>query len=92
MSRLLLIWADQAYQGQFVEWVQRKFAWTVEIVKRSDIAKGFKLLPHRWIVERTFGWFENYRILAKDYEYSTKSSECMIYLAMLHLMLRRLAH
>jgi len=92
MIRLQLIWADQAYAGEFVDWVWKWFTWVVEIVKRPHEAVGFILIPHRWIVERTFGWLENYRGLAKDNEYSTKSSENMIYLAMLHLMLRRLAH
>ena len=63
----------------------------LEIVKRSDVAKGFKLLPHRWIVERTFGWLNRPRRLSKNYERLTASSEAMVYLAMLPLMTRRLA-
>jgi len=92
MMRLQIIWADQAYAGEFVEWVWNSFTWIVEVIKRPIDAQGFILLPKRWIVERTFGWLDNYRGLAKDYEYSTKSSESMIYLAMLHLMLKRLTH
>ncbi len=53
--------------------------------------KGFVVLPKRWIVERTFGWFGRYRRLSKDYEELPASSETMIYIAMIHLMLRRLA-
>jgi len=63
----------------------------LEIVKRSDDQKGFVVLPKRWIVERTFGWFGRYRRLSKDYEELPASSETMIFIAMIHLMLRRLA-
>jgi putative transposase len=63
----------------------------VEIVKRSDDVKGFKVLPRRWVVERTFGWLGRQRRLSKDYEYLTDTSETMIYVSMIGLMLRRLA-
>jgi putative transposase len=53
--------------------------------------KGFVVLPKRWIVERTFGWFGKYRRLSKDDEYLTQSSEALIYIAMTHLMVRRIA-
>ena len=49
------------------------FGWVLEIVKRSDDVKGFKVLPHRWIVERTFAWLGRYRRLSKDYEGLTES-------------------
>jgi len=72
-------------------WVKRYCKpWRLEIVKRLEGVSGFHILPKRWIVERTFAWFENYRRLSKDYEYDPKTSETMIYLAMTHLMLRRL--
>ena len=84
--------ADGGYAGKLVQWVKRYCRpWELEIVKRTDDMKGFKLIPHRWVVERTFGWFGRYRRLSKDYEYSTDTSENMIYLAMIHLMLRRLS-
>ena len=89
--KLAVIWADGAYAGKLIQWAKRYYGWTIEIVKRSDITKGFQILPKRWIVERTFSWFGNYRRLAKDYEYSTDTSETMIYIAMTHLMVRRLA-
>jgi putative transposase len=63
----------------------------LEIVKRSDKHNGFEVLPHRWVVERTFGWFNRYLWLAKDYERSIESSEAMLYIAMIRLMLARLA-
>jgi len=63
----------------------------LEIVKRPKGVKGFPRLPWRWIVERTFGWLGRYRRLSKDYEYLTQTSEAMIRVAMIHLMVRRLA-
>jgi putative transposase len=63
----------------------------IEIVKRSDDTSGFKVLPRRWVVERTLAWLGRYRRLSKDYEYHPQTSETMIYTAMTHLMLRRLA-
>lgn len=88
--RLELIWADGGYAGKLIDWVKATCKWVLEIVKRSDDTKGFKVLPHRWIVERTFGWFGRYRRLSKDYEGLPGSSEAMIYGAMIHLMVRRL--
>ena len=70
---------------------EKKFGWRLEIVKRSDNVKGFKVLPRRWVVERTFGWLYRNRRLAKDYERKCRTSETLIYLAMTRLMLRRLA-
>jgi len=89
-SRLKLIWADGGYAGQLIDWTRALGHWILEIVKRSDDMTGFQVLPRRWIVERTFAWFGRYRRLSKDYETLTESSEAVIYLAMTHLMLRRL--
>jgi putative transposase len=88
--RLRLIWADAAYAGQLVTWVAAFAGWVLQIVKRSDNAQGFVVQPHRWIVERTFGWLSKYRRLAKDYEETCKSSEAWIRLAMIQIMARRL--
>lgn len=90
-SRLQLIWADSGYSGQLIDWVNSVCGWVLEIVKRNDDIKGFKVLPHRWIVERTFGWLGRYRRLSKDYEGLTESSQALIYAAMIHIMIRRLA-
>lgn len=90
--RLQLIWADGGYCGQLIDWVKNTCNWILEIVKRSDDVKGFKVLPRRWVVERTFAWFGNFRRLSKDYECLTETSETMIYTAMIHLMVRRLAN
>jgi putative transposase len=88
--RLQLIWADGGYAGKLIEWTWQTGKWILEIVKRSDDVKGFKVLPRRWVVERTFGWLGRYRRMSKDYEQLTTSSENMIYIAMTSLMLRRL--
>ena len=88
--RLCLIWADGGYQGKLVGWVKDFCGWTLEIVKRRDDLKEFKLLPKRWIVERTFSWLNSSRRLSKDYEHNHRSSETMIYIAMIHLMTKRL--
>jgi len=90
-KKLKLIWADGGYAGKLIAWTKRYCGWTLEIVKRSDNVKGFKILPKRWIVERTFGWLENYHRLSKDYEYHLSTSETMVHIAMIHIMVRRLA-
>jgi putative transposase len=90
-TRLKLIWADGAYAGQLVEWVKNVCGWLLEIVRRNQGAKGFQLLPRRWVVERTFGWFGRYRRLSKDYEFQTDTSENMVLIAMIQLMVHRLA-
>jgi putative transposase len=89
-SRLKLIWADGGYAGQLIEWARQLGRWVLEIVKRSDDISSFVVLPKRWIVERTFAWLNRYRRLSKDYETLTDSSESVICLAMIHLMVRRL--
>jgi putative transposase len=92
--RLRLIWADQAYAGDLIDWLWGLRPWRkvrLDIVRRPEGAKGFLLLPKRWIVERTFAWLGRYRRLSKDYEYLPRTSEAMIRVAMIHLMVRRLA-
>ena len=89
--RLRLIWAGGGYAGRLVEWVKERAGWTLGIVKRSDAAAGFVVLPRRWVVERTFAWLGRWRRLSKDYEEQTASSEAMIHIAMISLMLHRLA-
>ena len=93
-TRVRHIWADGAYAGPLVEWVKglrphRPIR--LEITKRSNAVKGFVVIPKRWIVERTFGWFNRYRRLSKDYELLPETSEAIIQVTMIHLMVRRLA-
>jgi len=86
-KKLLL---DGGYDSPaLLHWCGRLFDVTAEIVRRSDL-KTFTVLPKRWIVERTFAWLGKYRRLSKDYEHLPHVSETWIYLAMIHLMLRRL--
>ena len=73
-----------------IDWVRTECGWELQVIKRTDNTKGFKLLPKRWVVERTFGWLGRYRRLSKDYEKLTETSEAMIRLAMIHIMVRRL--
>jgi putative transposase len=87
--RLKLIWADGGYAGKLIDWAKHLGRWTLEIVTRSE--PGFVVLPKRWIVERTFAWLGKYRRLSKDYETLTESSESMIRIAMINLMVHRLA-
>ncbi len=105
--RLKHLWLDSAYQGKFEEWVKATFGWSVEVVKHwwtgvrsvwvapgqepPTLPSGFHVLPHRWIVERTFGWLGRHRRLSKDYEGRPVTSETWIYRAMSRLMLKRLA-
>ena len=65
--------------------------WTIEIVKRSDLAKGFVLLPRRWVVERMLAWLNRNRGLAKDFEATTESAVTWLFIASVKLMSRRLA-
>ena len=88
--RLHLVWADGGYAGKLISWLSDFFQWTLEIVKRNE-QKGFYVLPRRWVVERTFAWLGRCRRMSKDYEELTENSEAMIQIAMIHLMLRRLA-
>jgi len=88
--RLKLIWADGGYAGGFVERAMKRFKRAIQIVKRCDDLKGFKVLAKRWIVERTFGWFSKNRRLSKDDELLPESSEAMIHIAMINLMAHRI--
>ena len=89
--RLHLIWADGGYGGKLIEYVYYWYLLVLEIVKRSEDQKGFKILPRRWVVERTFGWLMNYRRLCRNYERWTETSETLVKMAMIHIMLRRIA-
>ncbi len=90
LPRLQRVWADAGYRGTWTAWNATK-SWRVEIVTRSDTISGFQILPKRWIVERTFAWLSQQRRLSKDYEYLVQASDAMCYIAMIRLMLSRLA-
>jgi transposase len=86
------VFADGGYAGdKLTTALARHGKWRIEIVKRSDQASGFTVLPRRWVVERTFAWLSRNRRLAKDFEGTLASSEAWVYLASVQLLARRLA-
>jgi transposase len=86
------IFADGGYAGAKLETALAALGpWTLEIVKRSDIAKGFELLPRRWVVERTLAWLNRNRRLAKDFEALLETATTWLLLASVKLLSRRLA-
>jgi len=90
-KRIELVWVDGGYRGpSLIDYVRELWGWTWQVVLRTDDQKGFKVLPRRWVVERTFAWILNARRLSMDYEKTRKNSQSMVYLAMLPLMIRRL--
>jgi putative transposase len=102
--RLSHLWVDAGYAGALLDWIHQHVGWTVEVVRRRrrwvwvradqeppPLPVGFEVLPRRWVVERTFGWLGRDRRLSKDDEALPATSEAWIYLAMIRLMLRRLA-
>jgi putative transposase len=91
--RLKVVWADSKYHNyKLYKWLdrQRSIQWRLEIVRRSEGAKGFELLPKRWVAERTFSWLGRWRRLSRDYEHLTSSSETMVRIASIGIMVRRL--
>lgn len=90
--RLHTIWTDGGFDGEpFMRWVMDWCCWIVQVVLRPEQTKGFVLLKKRWVVERTFGWLMGCRRLVRDYELLPETSETFIYLAMIRIMVRRLA-
>ena len=86
-----MLWADTKYHNHALNrWVSKNGWYVIEIVSRPTGDRRFKLLPWRWVVERTFGWLGRCRIHSKDYEHLTDSSEAQIRISMIQLMLRRL--
>jgi putative transposase len=86
------VFADGSYAGDKLRDAMKPHGdWTIEIIKRSNTAKGFVLLPRRWVVERTFAWLGRCRRLAKDWETSIESSTAWTYIANIKVMTRRLA-
>lgn len=102
--RLQHIWADQGYKGRFQHWAEAFlhlefeviYPWWRQIQRYlpgvyEQLEQGFKVIPRRWVVERTFAWWTFQRRLNRDYDLLPVTTECFIYLAMVRLMLRRLA-
>jgi putative transposase len=92
VPRLKKLWADGAYSGkELAKWCDEQGGWELEIVERDKEAEGFEVVAKQWIVERTLGWLRRERRLAKDYERKVQTSETLIEVAMIRLILRRLA-
>ena len=86
------VFADGGYAGpKLTEALAKPGTWTLEIIKRSDTAEGFVLLPRRWVVERTFAWFGRNRRLAKDFEKTIESAEAWLLIASIQLLTQRIA-
>jgi putative transposase len=91
-SRLELLWADSAYRGEpLATWGAAEGAWRVAIITRAPDVQGFVVRPWCWIGERTLGWMGRQRRVSKDYERQVQTSETWLQLAMIRLMVRRLA-
>ena len=92
---LKVIWADDGYSGQLEDWVRDlrhgrgRTGLRLEIVAKIA-ERGFEVLPKRWIVERTYGWLGRSRRLSKDYEGQCETTETLIYVTMMRLMLKHL--
>jgi transposase len=86
------LFADGGYAGDKLRSALGKLGcWTIEIVKRSDTAKGFEVLPRRWVVERTFAWLGRCRRLAKDFEATIASAVAWVFVAHIRMLMRRIA-
>jgi putative transposase len=91
LPRLKKIWADAAYRGkELAEWCKAEGDWDLEVVERTPGVRGFAVLPKRWIVERTFGWLSRNRRMSKDYERKVQTSETLIEVAMIRMLVARL--
>ena len=90
--RLKVVFADSAYDRLAALFACFLLGLTLVVIRRLAGTKGFVLLPRRWVAERTLGWFGRWRRLARDYEELPEVSETMVKLAMIRLMLHRLAH
>jgi putative transposase len=88
------VFADGGYAGDKLREALRKIGkskWAIEIIKRSDTAKGFEVLPRRWVVERSFAWLSRNRRLAKDFEQTIASATAWLFIASIQLFTRRIA-
>jgi putative transposase len=91
MPRLELVWADGAYAGEKLrKWCEEWTGWRLEVVARNTDGSTFEVVPRRWVVERSIAWICRNRRLARDYERKVQTSECLMKVAMIRLMLIRL--
>lgn len=85
-----LVWVDRGYQEGLIDWVKALCGWVIEIVRPPAGARGFQVLPRRWVVERSLAWLTRCRRLSRDFEARPQTTEAWCYLANIRLMLRRL--
>jgi transposase len=90
-KRIQLVFADAGYAGKLVDWAREQLRLKLQIVKRTDKAKGFYVLPRRWVVERTLAWIVGHRRCARDYERLPAHHETMVRWAMIRITSSRLA-
>jgi transposase len=91
VPRLEKIAADHGYKASFTDYVNTSYQWQVEIAQRPESTRGFVPQKNRWPVERSFGWLNFRRRLARDYEKTVESSEAMLQIAFISFLLPRLA-
>ena len=103
LARMEKVWADRSYNGKIGEWIKERLGWTLEIVKpprrwvrvpaneEPPLWTGFTVLPRRWVIERTIAWILRNRRMSRDYEFLAQTTEALVYVAMIRLMVRRLA-
>jgi transposase len=103
LTRMEKVWADRGYNGKIGEWMKERLGWTLEIVKpprrwvrvpadeEPPPWVGFTVLPRRWVIERTLAWILRNRRMSRDYEFLAQTTEALVYVAMIRLMVRRLA-
>ena len=103
LPRMEKVWADRGYNGKIGEWIKERLGWTLEIVEpprrwvrvpadeEPPPWVGFTVLPRRWVIERTIAWIMRNRRMSRDYEFLAQTTEALVYVAMIRLMLRRLA-
>lgn len=84
------LWADQGYTGDLADGLRAEYGIALEVVMKPATQQGFAVLPRRWVVERSIGWVNRNRRLSKDYEHWPENSETWVYLASIHLLLKRL--
>jgi putative transposase len=88
-KKVVKVFGDGGYRGKLIEWAKQKTKIDLEIVKRNELAK-FKVLPKRWIVERTLSWLDTNRRNSKFYERLNESGVAMVYLSAIRIMLNRI--
>jgi len=103
LPRMEKVGAGRGYNGKIGEWIKERLGWALEIVKpprrwvwvppgeEPPYPRGFMVLPRRWVIERTFAWILRNRRMRCDYEFLAETTEALIYVAMIRLMVRRLA-